>query len=394
MKTRCLNCMSEYELELGICPYCGYDPDEPMESSLHMQPGTLLHGRYLVGRALGSGGFGITYIGWDFTLQQKVAIKEYLPSVFATRVLGETQVTVYTNGSNVEQYNSGLEQFVEEACCLAKFQNTNGIVRVFESFEENNTAYIIMEYLEGETLDSYLEHAGKIPVDEAITILEPAMRALEVLHAEGIIHCNIAPDNIFLTTDGHAHLIDLGVLRYAMTIHSSSLAYIIRLCYSPEEQYRSCGDQEPYMDVYAMGAVLYRMITGVTPPNAMERRAYFETENKDILIVPLKNCKIDKNKENAILNAMNVRIEDRTKTMEAFLGELKSDKPVARVSGKIRAFDMMRWPLWVKISIPVAALVAVVLMTLLLTGRIGFLDTLNRDAELAENETRVVTEQQ
>ncbi|MCD8363548.1 MAG: Ig-like domain-containing protein [Lachnospiraceae bacterium] len=389
MKIKCLNCMSEYESELGLCPNCGYDPEEPMENTLHMKPGSLLHGRYLVGRALGSGGFGITYVGWDFTLQQKVAIKEYLPSEFATRALGETQVTVYS-GNKGEQYNSGLEKFVEEARHLAKFQSTDGIVRVFDSFKENNTAYIIMEYLEGETLASYLEHAGKIPVDEAIAILEPVMYALEAVHTEGIIHRDIAPDNIFLTTDGHVRLIDFGASRYATTSHSRSLTVIIKQGYSPEEQYRSRGDQGSHTDVYAMGAVLYRMITGITPPDAMERRAYFETENKDILVPPSKSCKIDKNKENAILNAMNVRIEDRTKTIKAFLGELKSDKPVARVSGKIRAFDMMRWPLWAKISIPAAALVAVVLLTLLLTGRIGFLDTLNRDAELAENETRVV----
>jgi len=154
--------MAEYDEKLGLCPHCGFEPGTPAESALHMRPGTILNGRYLIGRVIGYGGFGVTYLGWDNTLQQKVAIKEYLPSEFATRAAGQSQVTVF-GGNKAEQFSGGMVKFVEEAKRLAQFQNEPGIVRVFDSFEANNTAYIVMEYLDGETLTAYLEREGTVP---------------------------------------------------------------------------------------------------------------------------------------------------------------------------------------------------------------------------------------
>lgn len=386
--TRCLGCMAEYESKYGICPYCGYEQGMGAESSLHMQPGSILAGKYLIGRVIGYGGFGVTYIGWDETLRQRVAIKEYLPSEFATRAVGQTQVTVF-GGNKAEQFNGGMVKFVEEARHLVQFQNEPGIVRVFDSFEANNTAYIVMEYLDGETLTSYLEREGKVPVEQAVEMLTPVIRSLEAVHKTGIIHRDIAPDNIMLTRDGQVKLIDFGAARYATTSHSRSLTVIIKPGYSPEEQYRSRGDQGPHTDVYALAAVLYRMVTGITPPDALERRAFYENKKKDILVPVSKNCKIEKNKENAILNAMNVRIEDRTKTAEAFLNELTSETPVKRLAGKIRAVDLMKWPLWAKILIPAGAAVVVVLFALLLTGRISFSNNLITDFTLGADMTRV-----
>ena len=388
MRTRCLGCMDEYDNSYGLCPNCGYEPDTDVESPIHMQPGVLLHGRYLIGKVLGFGGFGVTYIGWDFTFQQKVAIKEYLPSEFATRIIGQTQVSVF-GGKKQEQFGDGMDQFVEEARRLAQFQNEDGIVRIYDSFAENNTAYIVMEYLDGETLTAYLERNGKVPVDDAIKMLTPVLASLETIHKAGIIHRDIAPDNIFLTKDGRVKLIDFGAARYATTSHSRSLTVIIKPGYSPEEQYRSRGDQGPHTDVYALSAVLYRMITGIVLPDSMERRAFFEKNGKDIVVPISKNCKISKNQENAIMNALNVRVEDRTPTAAQFLEELTAQKPVKRILGRIKILDMMRWPLWAKILIPTSGAAVVALLVLLLTGVIGPHGNLVTDIMLGENEARV-----
>ena len=181
MKKRCYGCMELYESEYDICPYCGYIYGSHAEEAVHMEPGTLLHDRYKIGKVLGYGGFGVTYIGWDGKLEQKVAIKEYLPSEFSTRMPGQSQITVF-NGVKNEQFHDGLTKFVDVAKRLAKFQNEPGIVKIFDSFEENDTAYIVMEYLDGETLTSYLKRVGTIPEDDAIAILTPVIMSLQTVH--------------------------------------------------------------------------------------------------------------------------------------------------------------------------------------------------------------------
>lgn len=372
MSQRCMGCMGIFGNEFQICPHCGYAVGTGVEEAIHIEPGSLLHDRYIIGKVLGYGGFGATYIAWDGKLEQKVAVKEYLPGEFSTRMPGQSRITVF-NGEKSEQFRDGMKKFVEEAKHLAKFQNEAGIVKIFDSFEENETAYIIMEYLEGETLSSYLNRVGTVDENIAVDMMMPIMESLQAVHSVGLLHRDIAPDNIFLTTSGEVKLIDFGASRYATTSHSRSLTVIIKPGYSPEEQYRSRGDQGPYTDVYAIAATMYKMITGKTPPDAMERRAKYENHNKDILVEPHKiNRKISLNRENAILNAMNVRIEDRTPDIVSFVGELNTDPPVKRRYGKIKKIDIYSWPLWLKILIPVVLLVLLVLGTLLLTGVISF----------------------
>ncbi len=372
MSKRCMGCMELYGDEFEICPHCGYLEGSQAEEAIHMNPGTLLHDRYIIGKVLGFGGFGVTYIGWDGRLEQKVAIKEYLPSEFSTRMPGQSTVTVF-NGEKSEQFRDGLNKFVDEAKRLAKFQNEPGIVKVFDSFAENETAYIVMEFLDGETLTDKLKREGTIPEDDAVCMLWPVMQSLQTVHSEGILHRDIAPDNIFITKSGDVKLIDFGASRFATTSHSRSLTVIIKPGYSPEEQYRSRGDQGPHTDVYALSATLYKMITGKTPPDAMERRAKVETQKKELLVEPHKlNKNITQGRENAILNAMNVRIEDRTPDVAAFMSELNSDPPVKRRYGKIKKIDLYHWPLWLKIVVPVLLAFFVTFGTLLATGVIDF----------------------
>ncbi len=386
---RCLGCMETYDEELDICPHCGYMEGTMPEEAIHVIPGSVLKNRYIIGKVVGYGGFGVTYIAWDTLLQHRVAIKEYLPSEFSTRIPGKTELTVF-NGDKTQQFQDGMKKFLDEARRLAKFQNESGIVKIYDCFEDNKTAYIIMEYLEGITLAEYLKENGTIPEDVAVQMLMPIMNSLKAVHKEGIIHRDIAPDNIMITSNGEIKLIDFGAARYATTSHSRSLTVIIKPGYSPEEQYRSRGDQGPHTDVHALGAVLYRMITGQVPPDAMERRAYFENGNKDILEPINKYVKnISTNKENAILNAMNVRIEDRSPDMDTLIHELTTDEPVARVCGKIKKIDILKWPLWLKITVPTALVAIITLTVLFITGVIGFDIHSPREIWIPDGMTRV-----
>ena len=369
--------MEQFEEMYDICPFCGYEVGTPAEDAIHLNPGTMLHDRYIMGRVLGYGGFGVTYIGWDGKLEQKVAIKEYLPSEFSTRMPGQTCVTIF-NGDKSEQFAAGLDKFVDEGNRLAKFMNEQGIVKIYDSFQENDTAYIVMEYLEGETLAQRLEREGTIPEDEAVEMLMPIMESLKAVHEEGIIHRDISPDNIFLKSDGTVKLIDFGASRYATTTYSRSLTVIVKPGYSPEEQYRSSGDQGPHTDVYSLAATLYKMITGKRPPDAMDRRKKIESKNVDLLLEPTRiNKSISVNRENAILNALNIRIEDRTPDIETFMQEINADPPAKRRAGHIKKIDVLSWPLWLKILIPSLLAVVITMGTLLATGVIKFSSLFN-----------------
>lgn len=362
----CLGCMEKIKDKYSECPYCGYIDGTPAKEVCHIVPGTVLAGKYIVGRVVGYGGFGVTYIGYDGLLEKKIAIKEYLPSEFATRMPGQTEVTVYS-GEREEQFYSGIEKFVEEGKRLAQFKEVTGIVRIFDSFTENKTAYIIMEYLEGETLKSRLERERKLDVEASLSVIMPILTALKEVHNIGIIHRDIAPDNIFLTSSGEVKLLDFGAARYATTTHSKSLSVIIKQGYAPEEQYRSRGEQGPWTDVYACGATLYKMLTGITPEDSMERAG------KDTLQAPSRcGAKTSKNLDTAIMNAMNLRIEDRTQSAEEFEEELLSVTEVKRKKVHERKMDIGKWPLWIKLISGAAACGILTFGVLLATGVIHF----------------------
>ena len=388
-KRRCMGCMELIGENDEYCENCGYLNNNESTQPLNIKPGTIIGDKYIVGKSIGSGGFGVTYIGWDTVLERKVAIKEYLPSEFATRNYGQTQVTVFS-GEKADQFAIGRQKFVEEAKRLAKFKSENGIVKIYDSFEENETAYIVMEYLDGETLAKFIQREGKVSPEKAVEMMMPVIEALEAVNEAGIIHRDIAPDNILLTKTGEIKLIDFGAARYATTTHSKSLTVIIKPGYSAEEQYRSRGEQGPHTDVYSVGAVLYKLITGETPPDALERRATFQSKGKDILKPIHKIVKnVPPNIETAIHNAMNVRIEDRTPDMINLAGELLSEEPVKRRDGKISKIDVLTWPLWAKIGVPSGFVVAVTLCLLLAFGVIGPRSRLQTGVEIPDGMTLV-----
>ena len=366
-KKLCMGCMCEYDDKFSICPSCGYIEGTKAKEDYHLAPGSVIGEKYIVGRAIGFGGFGITYIGFDYALERKVAIKEYLPNEFATRCQGENTVTVFTNVEKEEQFASGLNKFSEEASRLKKFDKVPNVVTVFDTFKENNTAYIVMEYLEGETLSEKLRREKKISYPEALNYIVPILDSLEVLHKDNMIHRDIAPDNIFVTKDNKVKLIDFGAARYASSTHSKSLSVIVKEGYAPPEQYRSRGDQGPWTDVYACAATMYRMITGVKPEESINRM------EKDTLVKPSKlGADIPKNAEIALMNALNLKIEDRTESAKAFREELLSEGEVARRKVTLKKLDIGKWPIWAKISSGAAAAAILLVASLMITGVISF----------------------
>ncbi|NBH71189.1 PASTA domain-containing protein [Clostridiaceae bacterium] len=361
METLCLGCMQEYEGDFNVCPYCGYEQDAPAKEAYHITPGTIVKERYIVGRVLGFGGFGITYIGFDMTLQHKVAIKEYFPSEFATRMPQETMVRIYA-GEKREQFEAGMRKTLDEAKRLAEFRQVPGITQIYDFFEENNTAYIVMELLEGETLKERLKRDKRMPVEEALPVVLSVIAALKEVHTKDIIHRDISPDNVYLLKDGQVKLLDFGAARQVTTTHSKSLTVILKLGYAPVEQYQSGGNQGSWTDVYSLAATFYKMITGVRPPESPERRV------KDTLKEPSKlGVAIGKNIENALMNALQVRIEDRTKTAAEFENQLNSDN-VKRTAATVEKNDTGKWPLWLKAACGLAGAAVLAAGTLVMTG--------------------------
>ena len=391
-RKQCMGCMEFYDSENHVCPHCGYDPEKDNPHVLHMTPGTLLHRRYVVGKALGYGSFGVTYIGWDKLLRHKVAIKEYLPSEFATRTIQAPELMVSNDTKRLDKYRKGLDKFHKEAEKLAHVGQIDGVVYIYDTFEENNTAYIVMEYLEGETLASVMRNEGIMTEQRAMDLMLPILQALDLVHEKGLIHRDISPQNIFISTDSAGNqkvkLIDFGAARFATSSSSKSLTVVLRPGYSPEEQYRSSGEQGPHTDIYAVAAVMYEMVTGVHPADALERRASIERKKEDILRKPSDyNKDLSENFETALLNAMNVKIEDRTPTAEAFVNELLSFEKVKRRGNTIRWIDPLTWPKWAKIGVPAAAVAAAGLFI----GLGMYVSSLSSEGEfvLAENQTLV-----
>lgn len=333
----CYGCFQEKPEGSPICPYCGFNAEEE-QPFLALPLGTVLRGRYLVGRVLGVGGFGITYLGYDLVLEIKVAVKEYMPSGLAMRHADRYRVVL--TGRRKEDYENGLSRFLEEARILAKLQGTPNIVSVQDHFTENNTAYFVMEYVDGMSLKAYLaSQGGKIPYPQALTILQPIMEALLRVHGLGLTHRDISPDNISITSTGESKLLDFGAARFSSG-DEQSVSVILKHGFAPEEQYSSHGSQGPWTDVYAMGATLYRCVTGELPPDSIARA------HRDTLKKPSEwGVTLPAHVEAAILKAMAVKVEDRFPSMEAFLQALAGadDGTSSPKDGKRRGRLLAAW---------------------------------------------------
>ncbi|MBE5894786.1 MAG: hypothetical protein E7285_03880 [Lachnospiraceae bacterium] len=278
---------------------------------LALPPGTVLAGQYVIEEALGQGGFGITYRALDHKTGEKVAVKEFFPDSMATRT--QTTVMPFT-GERGESYEYGKTCFLQEAETLAQFIGNENIVRIHSYFEENGTAYFVMDFVEGISFDDYIkEKGGKISYEEAENVLIKIIDALSVVHSKGIVHRDVTPDNIYITKDGTVKLLDFGAARYSLGDKSRSLDVVLKHGFAPKEQYTRHGKQGPYTDIYTVGASFYFAITGKRPPDSIDR---IEEDN---LIPPSSlGVSIPRMKEDAILMAMSVQPAERFKSMAAF----------------------------------------------------------------------------
>ena len=314
----CPGCMAKTAPVDGKCPVCGCDVN--IKNALHQLPvNTILSGRYIVGRVLGAGGFGITYIGYDLKLDGKVAIKEYYPSGAANRSMSLTVLpTTEVKGNPFE---IGKDRFLKEAKTLSEFVGEGNIVALRDYFEENGTAYIVMEYLEGEDLSHYAKEHGVFGMDEAFDLLEPAMLALDKIHKRGLIHRDISPSNIMVLSDGRVKVLDFGSARLQNASGELSLSIMLKPGYAPMEQYSTHGEQGAWTDVYAMSATIYKLITGKTPPASTDR--IFD----DTIARPSSlGVKITPEQEAALMRGLALRASDRTQTMAELAESLREKR--------------------------------------------------------------------
>ncbi|PGH53758.1 serine/threonine protein kinase [Azospirillum palustre] len=297
----------------GTCAACGFPEKSDNRPGVHLVPGMLLHGRYRAGRVLGQGGFGATYLGWDDRLQVKVAIKEYYPANLIARIPNSAAVSPFSD-EHAETFAAGLEKFLEEARTLARLRDVREIVGVQDFFEENGTAYLVMELLEGRTMKKYLvDSGGRIDVKRTLAVVMPIAKALQAIHDQGLIHRDISPDNIFLTNGGDRKLLDFGAARQTAR-PGAGMTVILKPGYAPPEQYSNEGRQGPWSDVYALCATIYLALTGRTPPDATARFMNDKVPKPSELGVALAP-----GFEKVLLSGLSMRWQDRPQSMKDLL---------------------------------------------------------------------------
>lgn len=313
----CMGCM-QLRSQNEQCRNCNWIEGSQPDSPLYLPPHTELNNRYVIGRVLGHGGFGITYLGWDQELQLKVAIKEYLPDGLGTRALGEKTVSVFS-GQNGQDYENGLEKFLAEARTLARFQSIPSIVSILNFFKENGTAYIVMEYVEGISLSQHLQNMkdGRMPLDEALNYIIPVADALSLVHAEGILHRDISPDNIYVTKNYQVKLLDFGASRKVMSNVDKSLSVFLKPGYAPIEQYTSRGDQGSWTDAYSLAATLYKLLCGKTPPESIDRMQGIKLES-----LVEQGVDMPPGIEPVISRALAIQPHERYQSIDEFKAEL------------------------------------------------------------------------
>ena len=295
---------------------------------------SLHHNQYIIKQVLGEpGGFGIAYLAIDTRLDKQVVIKEFLPDEIAYRDGDTVRAKTNTDKDNLEW---GLDKFKEEAKVLAKFNHPN-IVRVLNFFEDNDTAYFVMDYEEGEDLDIYLKRLGRdLTQGEIVSIIVPILDGLKEVHSYDFLHRDIKPGNIYIRSNGSPMLIDFGAARNAIGVKSKSITQILTPGYAPTEQYGSdVSKQGAFTDIYSIGAVLYKLVTNTTPIDAPDRsREVFEEENIDPLIPATQkanNSKYSKEFLEAIDWSLQIRAKNRPQNVVEFrdqlLGQCKLEEP-------------------------------------------------------------------
>lgn len=309
----CMNCMAGEINENGVCAKCGASEYSIKTSSRYLPLRTILRGKYLIGKVIGEGGFGITYLAYDLNLEIRVAVKEFCPRDYAGRDAADGLTIRPYDAESSEFYLSEKDKFINEAKRLAKFRSQPGVVSVMDYFAENGTVYLAMDYIDGMTLKKFRELAqgAPMPVDTVLRMMKPVIVTLDKIHSEGIIHRDISPDNIMITKDySDIYLIDFGTARNASVDGEHSVSVYKKGTYTPIEQQSTHGKQGAWTDVYALCATIYVCITGRTLPEAVDRMI------DDTMVLPSRlGIAVSPQVEQALVRGLAVKPEERIQSM-------------------------------------------------------------------------------
>lgn len=370
----CYNCFHTMDEQTAVCPLCGHDPAADQDKyPLALPPGTILIGQYILGHVLGQGGFGITYVAQDHKSKGLVAIKEFFPDTLSSRT-AKYAVTAYS-GEREDNFQYGKKCFLDEAKTLAEFMEHPNVVHVIQYFEENGTAYFVMEYIHGTTLQEHITaEGGKISWQKAVDLLLPIMDALGAVHAKGIVHRDVTPDNIVITDDGCVKLLDFGAARYTLGNKSHSLDIVLKHGFAPKEQYTRRGRQGPYTDIYSLAATLYYITTGRMLPDSIDRM-----EEDDLILPSSLGVDIPPKAEDALVKALSVRHEDRYQNMQEFKVAITSvptpdpvpdpspkDDILSKLAACLGLKEIPKWSIW---ACSAAAVLVLVLCVFAISGR-------------------------
>ena len=317
MSEYCPSCMAENADSAEKCSICGGDMH--VQNRQHQLPVmTILEGRYLIGKVLGEGGFGITYIGLDLRLEERVAIKEFYPTGSVTRYAKHSEAVEATSAEGEILLEREREKFLNEARTMSRFSGESSIVHVKDFFYANSTAYIVMEFIDGETMQQRLKEKGpENDFNKLLDMLRPVIKDLDDVHRAGFIHRDISPSNLMVDKSGSVKLLDFGTAREVNEDGEKSLSIMLKPGFAPEEQYRRRGQQGPWTDVYALCATIYKLCTGVTPEVSVDRLS------DDSLEPPSKlGVKINPQQEAVLARGLAVHQEDRIQSVAELLEEL------------------------------------------------------------------------
>lgn len=324
----CPNCFGKKTHNKDYCPHCGYDASKADDIHFALDPFTVLNNRYMLGRTLGAGGFGITYIAYDMAANIRVAVKEYFPNVICVR---GNDMSVRPQRLE-EAYESGKQKFYNEATLLNTLRACPCVVKVSDFFYANNTAYIVMEYIEGITLKKFvLENGGTINYELAKNMVVDIAMSLAQVHDLNVLHRDISPDNIMVCPDGHVKLIDFGASRDYVNNRSGGLSVILKPGFAPPEQYSRNRPQGPYTDVYALACTFYRAVTGVNVPDSNDRVGGKQMSS---LIQLCPN--VPQHVSDAVDKALALSYKNRTKDMIAFIQDITKGDTVGPAGGSER----------------------------------------------------------
>ncbi len=332
----CMGCMGELAYPGAVCPKCGFNVATYKRPKNSLPLYEIVNGKYLLGRVLGVGGFGITYIAWDFYQAKRVCVKEYFPRNIAVRnhsahtysesisvsidCSQEEPTSVQSYTQHVERvrsaYMKGLSAYIKEAENLSKYYLMAGIVSIRDFFYGNNTAYIVMEYIDGMDMGKYAKYkGGKLAPEEVFFLLKDVLKALAAVHKDSIIHRDISPDNIMLTRQRKAVLIDFGAARDYE--HTKIAPILLKHGYAPLEQYKVDGEQGPWTDVYSICASIYYLLTGVRLPSSQKRDQQDTVQKLQVMGVA-----VSEEQDNTIWRGLRLEPQERYQSVEELYRDL------------------------------------------------------------------------